>query len=259
MTIKHAGPTALLRKATQLQVHSGNVFWITTALIKYQLQLLWKILNNALKRNALINGLLAKKIPSANLLSMIVWRSVELRLPAGLYVFHQREVKLLLMSQNVLKPMIVSRRLKLLSSWILLRNASRNTVRQKNKTVSTTEDALQLSNTAITSVSMILTVGEDAWRKLRILMQTDMSSALLIMIACTKSQLLLLWKILNNALNRSVLRNGLLARKIPSANLLLMTAWRNVDQKNPAGLFVSQQKEVKLLLTLQNAVKLITA
>ena len=70
MTIKPAGPTVLQRKATQLQVLSGNVFLIMIALIKYQLQLPSKILNSASKRNALINGLLARKIPSANLLLM---------------------------------------------------------------------------------------------------------------------------------------------------------------------------------------------
>ena len=70
MITKHAGLTVLQRKEIPQQVLSGSVFLIMIALIKYQLQLLSKILNNALKRNALINGLLARKIPSANLLSM---------------------------------------------------------------------------------------------------------------------------------------------------------------------------------------------
>ena len=63
----------------------------------------YKILNNASKRNALINGLPAKKILNANQLLMTVIRSAETKFPVGLSVSPPREAKLLLTLPNAPK------------------------------------------------------------------------------------------------------------------------------------------------------------
>ena len=68
----------------------------------------YKILNNASKRNALINGLPAKKILNANQLLMIATRNAGLKHPAGNSVFQVKVVKPLLMLQNVPKQIIAS-------------------------------------------------------------------------------------------------------------------------------------------------------
>jgi len=68
----------------------------------------YKILNNASKRNALTNGLPAKKILNANQLLMIATRNADLKHPAGNSVFQEKVVKPLLMLQNVPKQIIAS-------------------------------------------------------------------------------------------------------------------------------------------------------
>ena len=73
-------------------------------------------LNNALRKNVLVNGLLVKKTPSVFLLLTTVKRNVEPRFLAGAFAFLQKEAKPLLTLLNVPKPMIVLRKLKLSSN-----------------------------------------------------------------------------------------------------------------------------------------------
>ncbi len=75
------------------------------------------------------------------------------------------------------------------------------------------------------------------------------------MIASIKFQLLYhkLLLILNNALRKSVLTNGLHAKKTQNVSQLFKTVKKNVEQNPHAGLYAFQLKEVKLLLMLPNA------
>ena len=69
--------------------------------------LLLLILNSALKRSVPINGLLAKKIQNASLLSKIVRRNAELSNHVGLSVSPQRGAKLQSMLLNAHKQITV--------------------------------------------------------------------------------------------------------------------------------------------------------
>ena len=77
------------------------------------------------------------------------------------------------------------------------------------------------------------------------------------MIASTKCQLpcLKLLLILSNALNRSVQTNGQTVKKIQNASQPFRIARKNVELKLHAGVSAFQQREVKLPLTLLNALK----
>ena len=72
-------------------------------------------LNNASRKNALMNGLLARKMPNALLLFRIAKRNVEQKHHAGLFACPPKEVKPLSMWPNVLRRMAaISRQFKLM-------------------------------------------------------------------------------------------------------------------------------------------------
>ena len=85
--------------------------------ISRQFKRLWPLLtlNNASRKNALMNGLLARKMPNALLLFRIAKRNVEQKHHAGLFACPPKEVKPLSMWPNVLRRMAaISRQFKLM-------------------------------------------------------------------------------------------------------------------------------------------------
>jgi hypothetical protein len=101
------------------------------------------ILSNALKRNAPLNGLLAKKTLNASLLSKIVRLNADQRFHVGLFASLEKEVKLPLMLPNVPKPttayQILS--LQLLLSSLLLNSALNNTAAINSQLAKKTQNA----------------------------------------------------------------------------------------------------------------------
>jgi hypothetical protein len=106
------------------------------------------LIKNALKINAPLNGLIAKKTLNASQPFKTVKRSVEQKLHAGLYAYHQKEVKLQLMSPNAPKQMdVLDQFLKshsMNSQFIkILKIVSLNTARLKKKPVLKIEDVFK--------------------------------------------------------------------------------------------------------------------
>ena len=109
----HAGIFVSLQKEVKQLLMSPNVLNIITVLQSSFLQLtlllnennsMPPILLHVPKRNALDNGLPAKKIQNACLPSKTVKRSAELSHRAGLFAYQLREVKPPLILPNALKP-----------------------------------------------------------------------------------------------------------------------------------------------------------
>ena len=140
-TTKLAGATALPRRATQQPALSGNVLLTTIAstLLKKPLLLLLTP-KHALKQNAPINGLHAKRTPSVSLLSKNARANVEPNKPAGNSALPVRKTQLQLMLPNALLLMAAFPKPELSSQLHLLKSALKSTARPRNKLVRMIED-----------------------------------------------------------------------------------------------------------------------